>query len=217
MNPTYHTDVNVTHCSKRVEWRPIFAGAVAAVGLTFLFNLLTLGIGLTEFVTTQEGMQRLAIVGFAWLFIGGFLMLFIAGWIAGRGVCHGSDLHSCHGMTHGFLAWCVYLLISLFLLASLPNAMITNSLNNVTTGNFAMTPDRTNVDEEDGASTTTRTTNTATPVQNMTPAERAKTEQAAQAMGVATIATFVIFLGGALGATIGGMFGIARSRHCRTM
>lgn len=125
-----------TGCHKKyIHWRPIFAGAVVALGLTFLFNLLTVGLGLSFFTTDSGGQTVLVFSGLAWMVLGGYITLFIAGWVTGRQVCHGS-YHCCVGMVHGFMVWTLYLVASLFIvshvsdvasLVVLKNAFIANS------------------------------------------------------------------------------------------
>ena len=54
-------------CGKYISLHAIFVGALVALGLTFLFNLLTVAIGLTLFTKNPSGQMILTFAGFAWI------------------------------------------------------------------------------------------------------------------------------------------------------
>lgn len=96
-----------------VTWKPVFAGALAGTGLSFLLNLFGAAIGLTAFTTSQEGLETLAFGGLAGTAIAIIVSMFVTGWVSGhlaREVCSSR----CMGALHGFLAWTVALLIAIF-------------------------------------------------------------------------------------------------------
>ncbi len=135
-----------------ITWSAVIAGALIAFGLTFLFNLLTIGIGLAIFSTNEQGMKELAFNGYIWTLVGGIVILFIAGWKTGKLIriypvyalqveqetvtasssvepalasekLYSRSYCECsHGMTHGFLAWVLYLVISLIFMIFIAQA-----------------------------------------------------------------------------------------------
>ena len=107
---------NLVHANdcKCISWKPIFAGALVAIGLTFLLNLFSVAIGLTAFTTTSEGVETLALGGLIGTGIGIVASMFGAGWLTGyMGQRHCSGRHA--GAIYGFLAWCVALIFAVFL------------------------------------------------------------------------------------------------------
>lgn len=95
-------------------WKPIIAGALVAIGLSFLLNLFNVAIGLTAFTTDSTGVQTLALGGLIGTSIGTIACMFAAGWIAGYlGIDYCDERHL--GALYGFLAWCLALIIAIFL------------------------------------------------------------------------------------------------------
>ncbi len=101
---------------KCLSWKPIFAGALVAIGLTFLLNLFSVAIGLTAFTTSSEGVESLALGGLLGTSIGIVASMFASGWVAGYlGQPHCTKRHL--GALYGFLTWCLALLVSVFLVS----------------------------------------------------------------------------------------------------
>lgn len=99
---------------KCLAWRPIFAGALVAIGLSFLLNLFSVAIGVTAFTTNSEGVENLAFGGLLATGIGIVVSMFAAGWLTGYlGQRHCSKRHL--GALYGFLAWCVALIVVVFI------------------------------------------------------------------------------------------------------
>lgn len=97
-----------------LSWKPIIAGALIATGLTFLLNLFSVAIGLTAFTTDSTGIETLAFGGLIGTSIGIVASMFAAGWLTGylsKSYCTKRHL----GAVYGFLAWCLALLITIFL------------------------------------------------------------------------------------------------------
>lgn len=104
-----HTDS--CHC---LAWKPVFAGALVAIGLAFLLNLFSVAIGLTAFTTNSEGVESIAMGGLLGTAIGIIASMFASGWIAGYlGQRHCKQGHL--GALYGFLAWCLALLATIFI------------------------------------------------------------------------------------------------------
>lgn len=102
---------NECHC---LAWKPIIAGSLVAIGLTFLLNLFSVAIGLNAFTTNSEGVQTLAFGGLLGTAIGIVAAMFASGWLAGYlGQRRCTKRHL--GALYGFLTWCVSLLLAVFL------------------------------------------------------------------------------------------------------
>ena len=114
---------NIKHIDVHyLSLRSILVGAVTAIGLTFLFNTLTTGLGLTLYTQNETGQAALTLLGFIWMLAGGFIMLFVAGWITGRFAsqcCHYECNRCGNHLLLGFVMWSTYLLISLLIVGSL--------------------------------------------------------------------------------------------------
>lgn len=99
-----------------LAWKPIFAGALVAIGLTFLLNLFSISIGLTAFSTDSLGVEKLAFGGLLGTAIGIIASMFAAGWLAGylgRKYCNKRHM----GALYGFLTWSVALVAAFFLVS----------------------------------------------------------------------------------------------------
>lgn len=97
-----------------LSWKPIFAGALVAIGLSFLLNLFAVAIELSAFTTTSEGVESLILGGLLATGLGVVASMFAAGWLAGylgKAHCDGRHL----GALYGFLTWCLALLLTIFL------------------------------------------------------------------------------------------------------
>src|ERR1700722_7871136 len=97
-----------TDC-KCLSWKPIFAGALTAIGLSFLLNLFSVAIGLTAYTTSSEGVETMAFGGLLGTAIGVIAAMFAAGWVSGYlGQRYCVQRHV--GCMYGFLTWCVALI-----------------------------------------------------------------------------------------------------------
>lgn len=119
----------------KICWSAIGGGALIAFGLTLIFNLLFVSVGLSlndAAVTDKENMTFLASLFYI---LGGFMLLFIAGTITGKifknstrkssskaNQEHIRDKKACFGAMHGFIAWVLYLIINLTFLSLLSQA-----------------------------------------------------------------------------------------------
>lgn len=101
----------------RISWGAIFAGTLTAIVVAFLLNVLGLGIGLTTIdpMTEANPLHGLGTGTIVWWGISNLAALFMGGMVAGRmsGLPSNSD-----GGLHGFLAWGLYLILSLYLVTS---------------------------------------------------------------------------------------------------
>ncbi len=112
---TKSTLIHSIEC-KCLSWKPIIAGALMAIGLTFLLNLFMVAIGTTAFSTDSEGVEKLAFGGLIASGLGVIACMFASGWVTGYlGKHYCSKRHL--GALYGFLAWCVALIVTIFLIA----------------------------------------------------------------------------------------------------
>lgn len=186
-----------TRCLKCISWTGIIVGAFVALGLSFLLYLLTAGLGLSTMTLSQQGLLALGIGGFIFIIILSFLIMFISGWITGliaRGYCYRPSF----GLLHGFTAWCLALLLAIF-----SHSAFLGSLTPDVEGYNVKGPTTQisrNVDTTTTAVPSTRDTRTGV-----------TTEEAANTAGMGILATFFIFLTGAIASSLGGYFGVKSS------
>lgn len=113
MSTIKETEIHIHEC-KCLSWKPIIAGALVAVGLSFILNLFSVAIGLTAFTAESNGAETLAIGGLIGTSIGIIVSMFVAGWIAGYlGSRYCVKRHL--GSLYGFLTWCLALIIGILL------------------------------------------------------------------------------------------------------
>ncbi len=111
MNQHNEIHPNECHC---LAWKPIIAGTLVAIGLSFLLNLFSVATGLAAFTTNSEGVQTLALGGLLGTAIGIVASMFAAGWLTGylsQRRCYKRHL----GALYGFLTWCLSLIVAIFL------------------------------------------------------------------------------------------------------
>ncbi len=95
-------------------WSPVIAGALTALGFSFLLNLFGVAIGLTAFTTNNQGLETLSLGGLIATGLGVIVSMFAAGWLSGYlGNRYCSKRHL--GAFYGFLTWCLALIISILL------------------------------------------------------------------------------------------------------
>lgn len=106
----------------RISWGGVLAGALAAITISFLLNLLGMGIGLNSIdpMTDSQPFAGLGIGTIIWWVLSNLAALFVGGLIAARaaGLPSATD-----GGLHGFLAWGVYLVISVLFITSLTGSI----------------------------------------------------------------------------------------------
>jgi hypothetical protein len=105
------------------SWRPVFAGALVALGLSFLLNLFSGAIGLMAFTTNDQGIENLALGGMIATALGIVASMFAAGWVSGYlGSRSCSKGHL--GALYGFLTWCLALLVMVFIADSMTKYVV---------------------------------------------------------------------------------------------
>ena len=113
---------------RRVSWGAVIAGAVTALAVLTLLNLLGLAIGMSTINPAEEA-NPLAGLGtgtLIWFALSNLVALFAGGWVAGRLAGFPKKSTS---MTHGFLSWAVFAIFS-FWVASSAVGSIFNTVGN---------------------------------------------------------------------------------------
>ncbi|MDT0649877.1 hypothetical protein [Autumnicola edwardsiae] len=118
----------------RSSWGAIFAGALTALAVAFLLNLLGLGIGLTSInpMTESDPLAGLGTGTIIWWGLSNLVALFVGGMVAGRMSGFPS---SADGGIHGFLAWALYTMITFYFLTSTVGSIL-NGMGNMVSGLF---------------------------------------------------------------------------------
>ncbi|PJD91480.1 MAG: hypothetical protein CK424_06620 [Legionella sp.] len=105
---------------KRICWSAIFVGALVAVGLSFLFNLFGIAIGLTAFTMDKNGALGFAIGGAISIFIVVIISMLVAGYAAGYLGRHFAPRKNL-GILYGFATWTVAILMSAAVIGHISN------------------------------------------------------------------------------------------------
>lgn len=122
---------------KGISWRAIFAGAIAALSLMLILNLIGLAIGLWSIEPTEErnplsGLRTGSII---WWIISNLIVLFTGGFVAAR---VGVSFSNISGIIHGIMTWALYTLFSAWLFTSVLGSLITG-VGNVVGGVLSTT------------------------------------------------------------------------------
>jgi vacuolar-type H+-ATPase subunit H len=131
---TRTTFENLANKVSRISWGAIFAGTLTALAVVLMLNLLGLGIGLTTIdpMTEANPLKGLGTGALIWMGISNLVALFVGGLVAGRmsGLPSNSD-----GGLHGFLAWALFAMISIYLITSSIGTMV-NGMSSAISGLF---------------------------------------------------------------------------------
>lgn len=188
-------------CEKYISWNAILVGTLFALGITFLFHLLTIATSLTLFTKNPSGQMMLTLAGFVWLLVGGYAILFLSGWVAGRTISHSYSLNNANGFLHGFLIWTIYLIISVFSVSQIA----TDSAALLVRSNAI----NTQIQHKMPAFSSTHNNN-----EIHTAKENTQEEKVVNKIGLQAFATFFIFSVGAMGCCIGTGSGIRACKRC---
>lgn len=173
----------VRNRTKHIYWKAVTIGVISAIGITFLFNFLTVAIGLILFKRDSEAQLALTFGTVAWMVVGSYMTLYIAGWIGGRQLHAEYSFNVANGLLHGFVIWSLYLIVSIVLLSLMPNAVSAAILKSL----FISLP---------GPNETAQAISTSN-INNV---------------GYAALVTFFIFFMGMIGCSIGAACGIKESK-----
>ena len=101
-----------------LSWTSVFAGALVAIGLSFLFNLFGLALGLSAYSVAPEVHKMLVAGGYLGMVASVMITMFIAGWVSGylgKERCSNKKF----GILYGFITWCLTLILSIGITANL--------------------------------------------------------------------------------------------------
>lgn len=184
-----------------ISWTAIVLGALTAVSLSFILNLLALAIGLTAFPTGENGVAAFAVTGFVGLAVISIVVMFTAGWVAGvlgRGNC----LRRKMGELYGIGTWCLALILYILLASSVGQFFSqTNYLINRNVVAVKLT-------EDVSKGTIEPTKKAVAAVQTL----KVHPETAAISLGIGTFVTFFLFFIGFLSCCFGGRVGMTYRR-----
>ncbi len=107
----------------RISWSSVIAGAVTALAVSALLNLLGIGLGFTTIdpATESDPLSGLATGTIIWWIIANLTALFLGGMVAGHSA---GFISKTDGGMHGFLSWCVYAAVLLFFVTTATGAII---------------------------------------------------------------------------------------------
>lgn len=206
INNEERSDLSGTHSMythKCISGGAILVGGLIGMGLSFLLNMFSAGIGLTAFTTSSSGQMVLAMGGLLGALVGSIAIMFTTGWAAGYLAARKNVLKPALGALYGFAAWSVALFLSAFLVAHGSQLMMTQS--------FMGQQQTAAVISKVG----TETMQTVAEKTNLNPpasteAVQRDTELAAHNLGLSMLIGFLVFFVGALSSCIGGYCGIRR-------
>lgn len=128
MEKTYNQAFRKNQKVTRISWAAIFAGALTAIIIAFMLNMLGLGIGLTSInpMSEENTLDGLGTGTIIWWALSNLVALFVGGLIAGRmsGFPSNKD-----GGLHGFLAWALFTLVSVWLLTATVGGILSGVSN----------------------------------------------------------------------------------------
>lgn len=108
---------------RRVSWGAIIAGTLVALVTMLLLNLLGIGIGLGSINPMEEAQpfSGLGTGSIIWWVVSNLIAIFAGAYVAGKlaGVPTGST-----STMHGILSWCLYTLVSFWILTSAVGSLI---------------------------------------------------------------------------------------------
>lgn len=118
---------------RRISWGAIFAGAVVALVIQLMLNLLglSIGFGAIDPVTDENPLSGIGTGAGIWLILSALVALFAGGWTAGR--LAGLPLRT-DGILHGFIAWAVATFVTLYLVSSGVGTVLSGAFNVVEKG-----------------------------------------------------------------------------------
>ncbi|AHM61327.1 hypothetical protein D770_15365 [Flammeovirgaceae bacterium 311] len=108
---------------KRISWGAIIAGALVAIVVMLLLNLLGIGIGLASVNPAEESnpFSGLGTGALIWWVVSNLIAIFAGGYVAGR--LAGIPLRTTSTL-HGILAWSLYTLVSFWILTTAVGSLI---------------------------------------------------------------------------------------------
>lgn len=117
-----------TRWIKGIAWTSVFAGVVVALGVQMLLTMLGTGIGMSTIDPLHVGgtpsAAAFSIGAGLWWVVSSFIALLIGGWVAAQ---FSGYLRHIDGLLHGLLVWALATLITIYLLGSAINAVVSGA------------------------------------------------------------------------------------------
>jgi hypothetical protein len=181
-----------------VSWSAILAGAVVAVAVGAMLNLLGVALGaaaLNPFDLSRGDAEGFTAGAGVWVAIANALALFVGGFVASRAAKH-SDHHK--GMLNGLAVWALAFMLAILIATSTTAGGLTSVLN----GAAERAPVAAVADA------VTPSADVGTDATAIVPAEaREEVDNAADTTGTVALWAFLTMLLGAVAAVFGGRYG----------
>lgn len=201
MTEIHSTTYEPHHAHSLVSWRAVLAGAVIAVAVGAMLNLLGVALGaaaLNPFDLSRGEAEAFTAGAGAWVAIANAIALFIGGFVASRAAKH-SDHH--HGYLQGLAVWALAFLLALMIATTTTAGGITSVLNGA--AERAPASETAYVLVEPATDGTDGSPAIPAPV-------REEADQAADTTGTVALWAFLTMLLGAIAAVFGGRYGSRR-------
>ncbi|HYG25382.1 MAG TPA: hypothetical protein VD906_00590 [Caulobacteraceae bacterium] len=202
------TDVHTTtfephHQHALISWQAVLAGAVIAVAVGAMLNLLGMALGaaaIDPYELTRGEAEGFTVGAGVWIAIANAIALFVGGFVASRAAKH-SDHH--RGVLNGLAVWAIAFLLAILIAAATASGSVASALGGATEA----APEAAQVADTmmpgTGAGADQGTDNTAA-----VPAPaREEADQAADSTSAASLWGFLTMLLGAIAAVLGGRYG----------
>ena len=122
--------VGVHEPRPRISWGAVMAGAILALVVQLLLQMLGAGIGLSTVDPLRPGdtpsASAFATTAGIWWAVGGLIAAYIGGWLAGKlaGVARAGD-----GAWHGLMSWAVSTLVTVYVLSTAAGSLLSGATN----------------------------------------------------------------------------------------
>ena len=195
------------HHHAHISWRAVLAGALIAVAVGAMLNLLGVALGaaaIDPYELTRGEAEGFTVGAGVWIAIANAVALFVGGFIASRAASH-SDLHK--GVLNGLAVWAVSFLLAILIAAATASGSVASSLG----GAAEAAPEAAMVVDRMGPPPAFATPGEGS---NLMPAvpppARAEVDQAADSTSAASLWGFLTMLLGAIAAGLGGRYGLRK-------
>ena len=143
-NPLSHNPTNSEANSSGVSWSAVIAGGFVSAALSLILLALGTGFGLSSvsfWSNTGASASSVGKAAIGWLILIEIMSSSMGGYMAGRlrtkwTVIHSDEVYF-RDTAHGFLAWCVALVVSAAFLASAATSMVGSSASTQNVGSAA--------------------------------------------------------------------------------
>jgi dolichol kinase len=198
MSEVHTTTYGAHHPHALVSWSAVLAGAVVAVTVGAMLNLLGVALGaaaLNPFDLSRGDAEGFTAGAGVWVAIANALALFVGGFVASRAAKH-SDHH--RGILNGLAVWALAFLLAILIATSTTAGGLTSVLN----GAAERAPAARVADAMVPSAEVGTDASPAIPAQ-----AREEVDNAADTTGTVALWAFLTMLLGAVAAILGGRYG----------